>query len=158
MTKTKASKVKYILHTICSEWTGCTWRTEFVTLKGKWEWWRWTLVMFSTQFGVHKLLYITANLLPTNTAIQWSSPQLPLWQHFPFLRITLITQQVIKCKCLLILQDPNAQIGQRNGFSEKDIERVVRMYGNSGDTSSHATQLQFTALIIITLNICTLFQ
>jgi len=34
----------------------------------------------------------------------------------------------LKCKCLLILQDPNAQIGQRVGFSEKDIEKLEKMY------------------------------
>ena len=53
-----------------------------------------------------------------------------------------------------MLQDPNAQIGQIDGFSEKDVERVRRMYGNS----SHATPSLFITFIIITLNIYTHLQ
>jgi hypothetical protein len=36
----------------------------------------------------------------------------------------------LKCKCLLILQDPNANIGQRAGFSERDLQKLAIMYQN----------------------------
>jgi len=67
-------------------------------------------------------------------------------------------------------KDPNAQIGQRDGLSEKDIERIARMYGTtyetstsqetstSGDYSYYATPSLFITLIIINLNICTHLQ
>jgi len=72
-----------------------------------------------------------------------------------------------------MLQDPTARIGQLNGFSAKDVERLGRMYENStmyGNltlrlisncviNSSHATRSQFiTFIVIITLNICTHLQ
>jgi hypothetical protein len=57
-------------------------------------------------------------------------------------------------------RDPNAQIGQMDGFSDKDVERVIRMYENVNvpDNSSHATRSHFITFIIITLNICTHLQ
>jgi hypothetical protein len=70
-------------------------------------------------------------------------------------------------------KDPTARIGQLNGFSAKDVERLGRMYENStmyGNltlrlisncviNSSHATRSQFiTFIVIITLNICTHLQ
>ena len=83
-----------------------------------------------------------------------------------------------------MLQDPHAQIGQIEGFSARDIERVVRMYDDStlpanssvdeitilydasklyldltcDKSSSHATRSTYITLIIITLNICTHLQ
>ena len=85
---------------------------------------------------------------------------------------------------MLIPQDPNAEIGQIAGFSEKDIEKVIRMYENislpENSTlynisilfeatnlyatttcdidSSHATRSQLITIIIVTLNICTHLQ
>jgi len=57
-------------------------------------------------------------------------------------------------------RDPNAQIGQNVGFSARDIERVLLMYGNASDNtnSSYATRSQFITLIIITLNVLTHLQ
>jgi hypothetical protein len=79
----------------------------------------------------------------------------------------------LKCKYLFILQDPNATIGQRDGFSAKDIEKLAKMYENlsfvtttpSDATTSYATRspnystrLQFIIIIIITLNVLTHLQ
>jgi len=75
-------------------------------------------------------------------------------------------------------KDPNAKIGQRNGFSTRDLEKLAIMYDNStsseattlyetttsyetttrGDSSPYATPSLFITLIIFTLNICTQFQ
>jgi len=66
----------------------------------------------------------------------------------------------LNCKCLLILQDPKAQIGQIDGFSDEDTERLARKYENVTvlGSSPYATRSQFITLTIITLNICTHLQ
>jgi len=51
-------------------------------------------------------------------------------------------------------KDPNANIGQREGFSTRDLEKLAIMYGDS----SHTTPSLFITLTIITLNICTHLQ
>jgi hypothetical protein len=58
------------------------------------------------------------------------------------------------------LQDPNATIGQIDGFSEKDILRLERMYENEtyDGNSSYTTPSQVTIFIIITLNFLTQLQ
>ena len=60
----------------------------------------------------------------------------------------------LKCKCLLILQDANVQIGQRNGLSEKDILKLELMY-KTDENSSYTPRSQFITLIIVTLNVLT---
>jgi len=52
------------------------------------------------------------------------------------------------------LQDANATIGQTEGFSEKDIQKLAKMY----ESSSYATRSQFITLIIISLNVLTHLQ
>jgi hypothetical protein len=54
------------------------------------------------------------------------------------------------------LQDPNATIGQTEGFSEKDILRLEKMYEIYDDEdSSYASRPQYITSIIITLYILT---
>jgi hypothetical protein len=43
----------------------------------------------------------------------------------------------------------NATIGQRDGFSAKDIAKLAKMYENA----SYATRSQFITLIIMALNV-----
>ena len=45
----------------------------------------------------------------------------------------------LKCKCRLTLQDPNATIGQRDGFSEKDIQKLEKMYESSSYTTTESS-------------------
>ena len=52
------------------------------------------------------------------------------------------------------MQDPKANIGQTEGFSTRDLEKLAIMY----DNSSHVTPSLFITLIIITLNISTHLQ
>jgi len=56
--------VKYILYTICRQWTGGDVMKCFVTFKGEWEWLWWTTVMVSTHIGLHKYFCITSCILP----------------------------------------------------------------------------------------------
>ena len=50
----------------------------------------------------------------------------------------------LKCKCRLTLQDPNATIGQRDGFSEKDIQKLEKMYENSSYTTTESSSYPTT--------------
>ena len=50
----------------------------------------------------------------------------------------------LKCKCRLTLQDPNATIGQRDGFSEKDIQKLEKMYENSSYTTTESSSYTTT--------------
>jgi len=52
------------------------------------------------------------------------------------------------------LQDPNATIGQRDGLSGGDIQKLERMYASS----SYVTPSQFITLIIVTLLLLTNLQ
>ena len=82
MANHEASDLKYILYTICRQWTGGDVMIFFVSFEGNLECWKWTFVMFSSHFRIHIYFWITATFLSTNTPTHCSTPHPPQYWQF----------------------------------------------------------------------------